>query len=310
MRIPLLNPLQFRFDKNLHRQAKQNAAAGKPLNIMNDVVFKTVFTSPDEDSREALRLLLSDCIRRPVRDVKILNTEILPDDLLGKTIRLDIHVTFNNGEQADVEMQTGGNAREIKDRALVYAAKLLSAQSKKGRGWDTIKPVYQIFFLNFTIFHESQKVPRRYIPMEEEEHAKLNDTLEIIFFEMPKLEPFVKEYLEGKENTEALRPDQKWCIYLKYKENEKMAKLIEDLCHESEGIMHAEKAARKISRSEEKWARALFREKNEMLYNSGMANARKEGIQIGEEKGREDILSLVRQGYTADQIEEMLKKEK
>ena len=298
-----MNILSFTsfFSRNIRRQAKENAAQGKPLNIMQDIVFKAVFTGPDEDSREALRLLLSDCIGRPIRDTKILNTEIIPDYLLGKTVRLDIHVTFNDGETCNVEMQTGGDKREIKDRALVHAAKLLSAQAKKGRKWLSINRVYSIFFMNFTLFPESERVPRRYTVMEETEHIKLNDTLELIFFEMPKLEHFVKDYLEGKEGVETLRSEEKWCIYFMYRKNEKLAELIEDLCQKSEGIMHAEKMARKISLREEHWARAIFREKADMDYRSGLANAR--------EDGREDVLALLDPGI-AEQIRAQLKQKK
>jgi predicted transposase/invertase (TIGR01784 family) len=295
------------FDKDIRRQARENAAQGKPLNIMQDIVFKAVFTGPDEDSREALRLLLQDCIRRPVKNAQVLNTEIIPDYLLGKTVRLDIHVTFNDGESCNVEMQTGGDKKEIRDRALIHAAKLLSAQAKKGRKWGTINRVYSIFFMNFTLFPESSKIPRRYTVMEESEHVKLNDTLELIFFEMPKLETFVQNYQKGTEDLTALRPEEQWCIYFKYRKDEKTASLIEALCQKSEGIMHAEKAARKISRSEEQWARAIFREKADMDYRSGLANARDDGIAIGLETGHEDILALMRQGYSADQIETKLK---
>ncbi|AEF81870.1 Rpn family recombination-promoting nuclease/putative transposase [Leadbettera azotonutricia] len=284
MNIPFLPGL---LNKDIRRQAKENAAQGKPLNIMQDIVFKAVFTGPDEDSREALRLLLQDCIRRPVKDARVLNTEIIPDYLLGKTVRLDIHATFNDGEGCNVEMQTGGDKRVIKDRALVHAAKLLSAQAKKGRKWGTINRVYSIFFMNFTLFPESGRIPQRYTIMEETGHAKLNDTLELIFFEMPKLEAFVQGYLEGKEDLKTLRPEDQWCIYFKYKENERMARLIEELCQKSEGIMHAERVARKISRSEEQWARTIFWEKADMDYHSGLDSAREEGIEEGIEKGIE-----------------------
>jgi predicted transposase/invertase (TIGR01784 family) len=298
MNILLLPSL---LNRDIRRQAKENAAQGKPLNIMQDIVFKAVFTGPDEDSREALRLLLSDCIRRPVKDAQVLNTEIIPDYLLGKTVRLDIHVTFNDGEGCNVEMQTGGNKREIKDRALVHASKLLSAQAKKGKRWTTINRVYSIFFMDFTLFTESDKIPRRYTVLEETEHVKLNDTLELIFFEMPKLETYVQNYLEGKEDVKILRPEDQWCIYFRYKKNEKAAKLIEELCQKSEGIMHAEKVAKKISRSEEQWARAIFREKAEMDYRSGLENAR--------EEGQEKVLALLDRD-TAEQVRAQLKQKK
>jgi hypothetical protein len=61
---------------------RENAAQAKPLSPTLDFVFKTLFSGKDEDSREALRLLLTSCTHRPVRDLRLQNTEILPAFLL------------------------------------------------------------------------------------------------------------------------------------------------------------------------------------------------------------------------------------
>ena len=44
--------------------------------------------------------------------------------------------------------------------------------------------------------------------MEEEEHDKLSELTEIIFYEMPKLEKQVQDYLSGKTDLKTL-PDDK-----------------------------------------------------------------------------------------------------
>jgi predicted transposase/invertase (TIGR01784 family) len=318
--------------REIRRQARLNAAEGKPLNVMLDVVFKSIFAGQGEDSREALRLLLSDCIHRPVRDTKILNCEITPDQIQGKTVRLDIHVTFNDGEQSDIEIQTSENQEDIKTRALVYASLLLSGQTKKGGHYEEIKRVYSIFFLDFILFPQSTKVPRRYLPLEEDEHDILNDKLSLYFYEMPKLEQFVKRYLEGEEGVDELRPEEKWCIYFRYRGNEKMSGLIEELCGKSEGIMKADRVAQKISRSEEQWAKALFRLKARMDRNyetiylrkiaveearkvaaeeglaKGRQEGREEGLVKGLAKGYEEAFSLIEQGYTLEEARKILSK--
>jgi hypothetical protein len=63
--------------RDIKRQALYNAESGKPLNPTQDVVFKTLFASPEPDSREALRALVSDCIHRPVRNLSVKNSEFL-----------------------------------------------------------------------------------------------------------------------------------------------------------------------------------------------------------------------------------------
>ena len=276
------------FSRAIKRQARIYAAQGKPLNIMTDTVFKAVFASDDEDSRAALRSLLSCIIHREVSHLRIMNSEIPPDLLKGKTVRLDIHATFNDGEQADLEMQIGLSGDDLKTRAAFYAARLLSGQGKRGEPYRGLKRVYQIFFLNSVLFPGSEKIPRRYFLKEEKEQDKLSEVVEVIFYELPKVEKEAVRYIEGVDvrEVENLSPEEKWCIYMKYRHEERAGKLMEKLSQE-EGIMSAERVLERVNRDYEKWARQLFREKAEMDYYAGIASARLEGRAEGETQGYE-----------------------
>ncbi|GHV43073.1 hypothetical protein AGMMS49546_23610 [Spirochaetia bacterium] len=189
---------------------------------------------------------------------------------------------------------------------------------KRGEKYREAKRVYQIFFLNCELFPGSDKVPRRYFAMEETEHDKLSQDLEIIIYEMPKLKQVVKAYFEGRVELKNLSPEQKWCIYFRYKGNEKMESLIQELCKQEEGIMRADRALSKISRDQEKWAKALFREKAAMDYSSGLYAAGKAGEERGiatgyqraeakytkllEEKDRETARKMKDDGLPTDKI--------
>ncbi|MDR1972995.1 MAG: hypothetical protein LBQ46_13870, partial [Treponema sp.] len=61
--------LELRDNPKLIRKAKKLASQGKSLNLTVDVVFKALFAGPSGDSHEALRSLLSACIKRPVRNL-------------------------------------------------------------------------------------------------------------------------------------------------------------------------------------------------------------------------------------------------
>ena len=274
--------------EDIGRLARQYADQRKPLDIMEDIVFKDVFTGDNEDSREALRLLLSSIIHREVSQVQIMNTEILPEHRGAKTARLDIHAIFDEGKAADLEMQMGLPGDNLKNRAAYYAARLLSGQAERGEPYHQIKRVYQVFFMNSILFPESKKLPRRYFLMEEEEHDKLSEVEEVIFYELPKLEGLVTAYLEGREpegRLERLSAEEKWCIFFKYQKEERAAKLIRELCREERGIMRAEQALSRVSGDYEKWAQALFREKAELDYYAGLAYARYEGKAEGKAEG-------------------------
>jgi len=274
-----------RFLRELKQLAKENAAQGKPLCLMDNIAFKAMLASDTEASHEALRHLLSACTRREVSGVQVKNSELLPAHLGGKSPRLDVNVTFNDGEIADLEMQIDKTADNLRDRAAFYAAMLQSAQSKKGYAYKEIKRVYQVFFLNCILYPQSDKLPRRYFYMEEKEHDRLTEASEIIFYEMPKLEQKVRDILAGKGDMENLSMEEKWCMFMKYRHEERAAKLIEELCKE-EGIMWAERAAAKIDRDLDKALRRMNEIKDSMDRAQLRYDAREEGLREGRAEGR------------------------
>jgi predicted transposase/invertase (TIGR01784 family) len=292
---------QRRFSKELRRLAGEKAAQGEPLSVMDDVVFKAMLTSDTEDSREALRSLLSACTRRPVSAVQVRPNDLIPPHLDAKMARFDVHVTFNDGEAADLEMQMSKTNDDLKVRAEVYNAMLLSAQSRKGRDYKEIKRVYQIFFLNCVLFPQSTKLPQRFNYREEKEFYRLNDISEIIFYELPKLEERVRGILIETEKIKDLSEEEKWCIFMKYRHDEQTVKLVEKLYFEGKGIMRAEKAISKIDRDYWKYARQMVIEKNRLdrgqrIYDmkqearaEGLAEGKAQGLAEGRVEGKFEI---------------------
>ena len=231
-----------------------------------------------------LRSLLSACTGREVTDVKVLNSEIQPEHLDAKTVRIDMHVSFNDGQMAGMEMQFSPSGDDQKQRAAFGASRLLSGQGR-GKQYGELKRVYQIFFVNGVLFPQNSRVPRRYFLMEEQDHDILTGVMEVIFYELPKLDTKVRRYCEGRKDLKGFSEEEKWCIYLKYRHAKHAAGLIEDLCRKESGIMKAETVLRRVSRDEEQWAQQLFREKAAMDYRSGMGAARDEGRTIGRQEG-------------------------
>jgi len=177
------------------------------------------------------------------------------------------------------------NDDDLKARSLLYASRLLESQLGRGERFGEAKRVYVIFFLDFVLFPQSAKVPRRYVFMEETEHDRLNELIEVIYYEMPKTADAVREYFEGKETLKTLPTEQKWCIYFKYRVEEGMEPLIDELRREEEGIMRADRALRKIERDREKRARAIFWDNQRLVYNSDMYAAKEKGLIEGRLEG-------------------------
>jgi len=269
---------RLRLNKELKQLARENLSQGKPLSILDDVVFKAMLGSESEDSNEALRSLLSACTHRTVSAVRILNNELIPAYRGAKTARLDVHVTFNDGETANLEMQTDKYTDDLKKRAEFYASMLLVSQHKRGKFYRDAKRVYQIFFLNCVLYPQNSKFSRRYFYQEEEEHDRLSEGTEIIFYELPKLETQLNDCLANGAVMENLPEEEKWCIYMKYRHEQRAKALIEELCRKEAGIMRAEQAVRKISRDEKRYVREMAKMKNEYERKYAEEVGRREGL--------------------------------
>jgi predicted transposase/invertase (TIGR01784 family) len=192
----------------------------------------------------------------------------------------------------------------LKNRAAFYAAKLLSGQAEKGEFYGQMKRVYQVFFLDSILFPGNPRFSRRFCLMDQEDHEKLSDLEEIIFYELPKLEELVNRYLGDLESLKDLSAEEKWCIFLKYKEEETAAGLIGELCREEEGIMRAEQAISQVSRDYNEWAVALYKDKAERDYLAGMAYARYEGRNEGRAEAKFEIArKLKERGLSEHEIQ-------
>jgi len=174
---------------------------------------------------------------------------------------------------------------------------------RRGEDFKDAKRVYVIFFLDFVLFPQSARVPRRYVFMEETEHDRLNELIEVIYYEMPKTADAVREYFEGKETLKTLPTEQKWCIYFKYRVKEGMEPLIDELRREEEGIMRADRALKKIERDRDKRARAIW-DNQRLVRNSDMNAAKEEGRMEGRMASQEEIArNMKARGYKVEEIQ-------
>jgi predicted transposase/invertase (TIGR01784 family) len=141
--------------------------------------------------------------------------------------------------------------------------------------------------------------------MEEEEHDRLTDATEIIFYEMPKLEQKVQNMLAGKADMQTLSAEEKWCMFLKYRHEVRAEKLIEELSRKEEGIMRAERAAAKMDRDYEKFARKMAEMKNSLDIALTREAIRRKGLEDGHtEKALEIAKKMKNAGRPLSEIEE------
>jgi len=75
---------------------------------------------------------------------------------------------------------------------------------------------------------------------------------------------------------------------MKYRHEDRATKLIEELSRKEEGIMRAERAAAKIDRDYEKFARKMAEEKNRLDIALRREAIRRQSLAEGMEKGLEE----------------------
>jgi predicted transposase/invertase (TIGR01784 family) len=263
------------------------------IDIRLDNVFKAVFTKNTPESQGALSNLLSAIIGRALSVTTITANEPPIDNLRDRQIRFDINCKAENGELVNVEMSLNPDNFEPL-RLEFYAGKLFTGQDIRGadKDYNDLKQTYQIAFL----------VKERFFPDEEFFHAfeyydpkrkvSLGGRSRIITLELSKLEPVVAK------PSEAMTSSEHWAVFFGYLTDKTKRQKINEIVELEEGISMASQVLMTISKDEVERARLESEYKYVVDTQSKVVHAKREG--------QNEVLELVKQGYTADQIEAKL----
>lgn len=168
------------------------------INPLTDYGFKKVF-GDEEIMREFLNDLLQ--LPSPIKHVNFLNKDMLPENDELKAIVYDMRCETEAGGEVIVEMQNRGQTY-FRDRILYYLAQSIAPQGWKGKklnemktaelgkqvmeAWDfELKPVYGIFFLNFSLNGLEKRLVRTIRFMVEETREIFNDKVRAYTIELP-----------------------------------------------------------------------------------------------------------------------------
>ena len=107
----------------------------KPFRMLNprlDANFKAIFTQDSEDSRKALKSFLSAAIGRKVESVTVVKNDEPRHYELQRGVSYDINCTFDDGEKAQIEMQSRDEGYEYGKRAeYCYVVSLVKQEMRK-----------------------------------------------------------------------------------------------------------------------------------------------------------------------------------
>ena len=267
------------------------------LDICHDNVFKAVFTRGTPTSQRALSKLISAIIGREVAVIAISANEPPIDNIRDRQIRFDINCRAENGELINIEMSLNPDSFELV-RLEFYAGKLFTGQDIRGTGksYDGLKQAYQIAILAKERFFQDEKFFHSFEYYDPICGVFLNGRSRIITLELSKLDGILNKSIDKMNNQE------QWVIFFKYLTDKSKRREINEIVKFNEGIAMASKVLKNISKDEIERARLMSEYKYELDTQSKLVTAKREGIQEGMKKGKQEIIELLKSGKSPEEI--------
>ena len=267
-----------------------------------DFVFKYIFGN--ENNKEPLIALLRDILGLPDDEfevIEIINSELLKEFKEDKKGILDVRVKTKLGKQIDVEIQILPTDY-MAERTMFYWSKMYTSQIKPGDTYDKLKKCVTINIVDFKCT-PLKKPYSRYHLTEDETGYRLTDIIEVHYLEIPKLS-------ETDINIDENDPIVQWMKFVDAKSKGEL----EMLAEKNKDIRKAYDMLQVISKNE--MARMRYdaiqaeisdqRTRIKSAELKGREEGREEGINIGIEKGRiELILKQSRKGLSIEYISEI-----
>ena len=250
------------------------------------IIFKKLFT--DEGNQHILQAFLSDILEIPyesINNIIVLNSEIMPENIIEKYSRMDIKMTVDGNRLINVEMQIKDEG-DYKDRSMYYLSKLYGNQLKSGDGYGKLNQCISINVLNFILFDEWTDFHSSFRMREDKHNSVLTDNFIAHYFELKKI---------GK-NFDKNNKQELWLRLINAETEDEL-----DMLQQTgvKSIQDAVVVLHKMSADEKTRELAETREKALHIEATEKSYARAEGEAVGLKKGRAE--------GRADLLEELLK---
>jgi predicted transposase/invertase (TIGR01784 family) len=263
-----------------------------------DNVFKAVFTRDTPQSKTALSRLVSAFIGWEVSITNIKANEPAVDSLEERQIRFDINCVAENGELVNVEMSL--NPDDFEPVRLEYhAGKLFTAQELRGvkKNFDDLQRAYQITILGKKRFFPDGDFFHSFEYYDPERQVALGGKSRIITLELSKLQKV------AEKPAVEMSVKEQWAVYFRYLKDKKMRRKINEIIEIEEGIAMASEVLMTISKDMVERLELMSMEKHQLDIQSKIVTAERKGIKIGEQRGEQKIISMLKSGKSLEEIE-------
>jgi predicted transposase/invertase (TIGR01784 family) len=275
----------------------------KKLPLTSDIVFKRVFSR--EGNEDILKALLEAILEIPIQDVTVKNPELPRNLYESKAGVLDVKVEIDKDKICDIEMQVK-DLKNIDKRSTYYMSKILSDELKKSEDYIAVKNTIVINLLNFEFYKRNSYHSIAHMKFEKTKENEYIDMgyqnedeiatkeLEMHFIEIPK---FIKK------NPKATTKLEQWLWLIAGREEKlEMAK------EENKEIKKAMDIIDEMSMDEKEWELYESRKMAIMDYNTGIIEAKEEGIIKGQKQKQIEIAKeLLKMNMNIDNIQKVTK---
>ncbi|GHU43421.1 hypothetical protein FACS1894190_13900 [Spirochaetia bacterium] len=268
----------------------------KLVTLLFDFVFKEIFGS--QNNIDILTGFLQSVLDIPEEEyshLTLVNTDLNRRSKTEKTGIVDVLVHTKSGMVIQVELQVKP-ADSLRKRILYYLAKLLVKQIKRGMKYKQIERVVGILITGHILVPEEEGYYNVYGFRNRKSGKLFSDAVELHTIELPKV--------PAEDDGSKL---WKWAKLFRASNEEEFNMVAE----KDPLIKKTVVTIMELSEDE----RADMEADHEMMWEWDLQytvdNAEKRGIEKGREegvaKGAEEVLSLIEQGYTAQEAREIFK---
>ena len=235
----------------------------------SDIIFKILFGNPKKPN--LLIDLLNSVIETdfPITHVNIKKTELTPEFLGKRGVRLDVLAQTSDDRIINIEIQKHDEHNMI-NRSMFHWSKLFSGQAVVSERYEDLKRTVCINILNFSMLKD-KRFWHKYFVKDDETNEKLTDLLELHFFELPKIK---KEPAKGSVMF--------WLEFINNPESKKIAGRYQ----EKKVYAEARDAYYRAIADPEVQELLRIRDKAEKDYTDALARRKEKGEKLGAERER------------------------
>ena len=236
--------------------------------LSNDKVFKILFANPKNE--KFLKMLLEKVLKAKVADICYLGTEVYPDNVKNKDMRLDCLVDTNLGI-IEIEMNYY-NRGYLKIRNTVYMFKIVTEDYEVGETYSEKQKFTQV---NLTNGLGAMSEPVRLYKLQTDDHIEFINNLRI--YEI-NLDYYHKYWLN--KDVEKIKED---FIFVAFNLDEEELDELAKICEESRELVEMIKQVNK------KYYNIFTIEEDEKrIHNTLIEEAKNDGLKQGVEQGAKE----------------------